>query len=166
MIIVLNGPLGVGKSSLAEALSESIQQCVMLDGDHVVAANPPPEGTEHLHSTIELLVAHHRSRGYVHFVINHLWTSPVELDDLSVRLSRFDDHVHIFLLTLPVEENIRRIEMRASVRAMDELEWERQTCAEERELLDAARSDLGEPFDVSQPLSALVSAMLRRLGMS
>jgi deoxyadenosine/deoxycytidine kinase len=40
MIIVLNGLLGIGKSTLAEALAESIEQCVMLDGDHLVAANP------------------------------------------------------------------------------------------------------------------------------
>jgi hypothetical protein len=33
MIIVLNGPLGIGKSTLAEALTESIDACVMLDGD-------------------------------------------------------------------------------------------------------------------------------------
>ena len=69
MIIVLNGPLGIGKSTLAEALAESIDECVMLDGDHLVAANPPPaDEIEYLHSTITLLVAHHRRFGYLHFV--------------------------------------------------------------------------------------------------
>ena len=53
MIILLNGPLGIGKSTLAEALAESIDLCVMLDGDHLVAANPPPaDEQEHLHATI------------------------------------------------------------------------------------------------------------------
>ena len=67
MIIVLNGPLGIGKSTLAEALAESIDQCVMLDGDHLVAVNPPPsDAIEHLHSTIALLIAHHRRFGYRH----------------------------------------------------------------------------------------------------
>jgi shikimate kinase len=41
MIIALYGPLGIGKSTLAEALAESIDRCVMLDGDHLVAVNPP-----------------------------------------------------------------------------------------------------------------------------
>ena len=77
MIIVLNGPLGIGKSTLAEALAESIEQCVSLDGDHLVAANPPAaDEREHLHSTIALLVGHHRQFGYRHFVINHFWRSP------------------------------------------------------------------------------------------
>src|SRR5688572_22998987 len=53
MIILLNGPLGIGKSTLAEALSESIPQCVMLDGDALIAANPEPvDPLEHLHSTL------------------------------------------------------------------------------------------------------------------
>lgn len=69
MIIVLNGPLGIGKSTLAEALCEAIDQCVMLDGDHLVAANPPPRDTlPYLHTIIALLVAHHRRSGYRHFV--------------------------------------------------------------------------------------------------
>src|SRR5688500_10985670 len=72
MIIVLNGPLGIGKSTLAEALTESIESCVMLDGDRLVAANPPSaDEMEHLHSTIALLVTHHRRFGYRHFVIDH-----------------------------------------------------------------------------------------------
>jgi chloramphenicol 3-O-phosphotransferase len=53
MIIVLNGPLGIGKSTLAEALTESVDGCVMLDGDRLVAVNPPHrEELDHLHSTI------------------------------------------------------------------------------------------------------------------
>jgi adenylate kinase family enzyme len=53
MIITLNGPLGIGKSTLAEALSETIDHCVMLDGDCLVAANPPPaDEMEYLHSTL------------------------------------------------------------------------------------------------------------------
>lgn len=130
MIIVLNGPLGVGKSTLAEALSESIDGCVMLDGDHLIAANPPrADTTEYLHSTIALLVAHHRTFGYRHFVINHLWRTPGELADLRRRLHDVDADAEIrgLLLTLPLEENLRRVERRQSARAIDEREFERRT---------------------------------------
>jgi len=44
MIVILNGPLGIGKSTLAEALTESIESCVMLEGDRTLAMNPPPIG--------------------------------------------------------------------------------------------------------------------------
>jgi hypothetical protein len=169
VIIVLNGPLGIGKSTLAEALAESIDRCVMLDGDHLVAANPPsPNETDHLHSTIALLVAHHRRFGYRHFVIDHLWRTPAELADLRRRLRDVepDADTRCFLLTLPLDENLRRIERRQRARALDEHDFERRTVAEEREaLFGNATGDLGEPFDVSAPPVDLVPALLHRLGL-
>lgn len=165
MIVVLNGPLGVGKSTLAEALMESIEGCVALDGDRIAAANPPPpDPEEHLRATIALLVAHHQRFGYRHFVVNHLWTTPLELVDLRALLKPLDDDIRCFLLTLPAEENLRRIERRAGARALDELKLERRTVQLERDAL-AGRTDLGEPFDVSAPPQELVAAMLARLGL-
>jgi shikimate kinase len=169
VIIILNGPLGIGKSTLAEALAESIDWCVMLDGDHLIAANPTPaDEIEYLHSTIALLVAHHRRFGYRHFVIDHIWRTPEELADLRRRLLDVDVDADIrcFLLTLPLQENLRRIERRQSVRALDEAEFERETLADERQaLLAGADETLGEPFDVSAPPEDLVAELLNRLGM-
>lgn len=167
MIIILNGPLGIGKSTLAEALTERIDGCAMLDGDRLVAVNPPyHDELEHLHSTLALLVAHHHLYGYRHFVIDYIWRSPAELADLRHRLVPIDSDIRCFLLTLPAEENLRRIERRASTRAIDELEFERHTYVQEREILAASSSmTLGEPFDVSAPPAELVEAMLRRLGL-
>lgn len=167
MIIVLNGPLGIGKSTLAEALTESIERCAMLDGDRLVVVNPPPaDELEHLHSTIALLVTHHRRFGYRHFVIDHVWRSPAELADLRRRLTAIeaDAQIRSFLLTLPADENLQRIERRQQARAIDEREFELRTFAEERNVL-ANRSDLGEPFDVSAPPPELVEVMLRRLAL-
>jgi thymidylate kinase len=167
VIIVLNGPLGIGKSTLAEALTESIDRCVMLDGDHLVAVNPaPPDELEHLHSTIALLVAHHRRFGYRHFVINHLWCSPTELADLRGRLLDIDPaaDIHCFLLTLPLDENLRRIQRRQSARAIDEREFELRTVAKEHEaLFERSGGDLGESFDVSAPPAELAATLLRRI---
>jgi hypothetical protein len=165
MIIVLNGPLGIGKSTLGEALAESIDHCVLLEGDRLVAANPPPsDELDYLHSTLALLVAHHRQFGYRHFVIDHIWRSSAELGDLRRRLMAVDPDAEIrcFLLTLPAEENLRRIEQRQRARAVDECEFERRTFAEEREIL-ATHTDVGELFDVSAPPADLVADMLRRL---
>ena len=167
MIIVLNGPLGIGKSTFAEALTESIEYCVMLEGDRLVAANPPAaDALEHLHSTIALLVTHHRRFDYRHFVIDHFWRSPAEFADLRRRLLAIDPDTEIrcFVLTLPADENLRRIERRQSARAIDEREFELRTFKEERELLTKT-SDLGEPFDVSAPPPELVAMMLDRLAL-
>jgi hypothetical protein len=169
MIIVLNGPLGIGKSTLAEALSESMKHCAMLDGDLLVAVNPPPpDEVEHLHSTIALLVEHHRGFGYHHFVINHLWTSASDLDDLRRRLTEVDGDadIHCFLLTLPEGENLRRIQNRARARAIDDLHFELRMVEKERKALQGSCGEgLGEPFDVSGQTLELVDMMLRRLGL-
>jgi predicted N-acetyltransferase YhbS len=165
MIIVLNGPLGIGKSTLAEVLSERIEWCVSLDGDHVAVANPPAlAALHHVHATLALLVQHHRRFGYRHFVINHIWRTPEELADLWDRLAPLDREIHCFLLTLPVAENVRRIERRASVRAVDEREFERRTFADEHRVLTAQPgSDLGERVDASATPAVLADTILTRV---
>jgi thymidylate kinase len=167
MIIVLNGPLGIGKTTLADALMENVQQCVMLNGDHLVAANPPPaDELEHLHSTIALLVAHYRRSGYRHFVIDHIWTTTAQLNDLRQRLADLDTDFRCFLLTLSIDENLRRIERRTSVSALDEVEVELRIALQERdELMQHSGEGLGEPFDVSASPPALVKTMLNLLGL-
>lgn len=169
MIVILNGPLGIGKSTLAEALTESIEQCVMLDGDSLIAAHPvPADEIEYLHSTIALLAAHHRRFGYRHFVIDHVWRTPGELADLRGRLLDVDADAEIrcFLLTLPLDDNLRRIQSRQSARALDEQEFERRTVVEERAALyERIDGSLGEPFDVSAPPGDLVAALLGGLGL-
>jgi hypothetical protein len=167
MFIVLNGPLGIGKSTLAEALTESIEHCAMLDGDGLLALNPSPANElKYLHSTVALLVGHHHQCGYRHFVINHVWRSAADLADLRRCLAAVDAGADIrcFLLTLASDENLRRIQRRQQARAIDEGDFERRTFAEEREALTNG-IDLGEPFDVSAPPAELVDTMLRRLGL-
>ena len=167
MVIVLNGPLGIGKSTLAEALMESLAQSVMLDGDQVIAVNPPPaDEVDYLHSTLLLLINYHLAHGYRHFVINHFWQSAAELGDLCRRLSQLDMDVHCFLLVLPLEENLQRIRLRQSVRVMDEREFELETVIRERAVLgDGTAVGLGKPFDVSGSPEELVSALLIQLGL-
>jgi len=169
IFIVLNGPLGIGKSTLAEALADSIHQCVMLNGDKLIAATPPPaDEIGYLHSTIALLIPHHRQFGYRHFVIDHFWSAPAQLDDLKRGLLRVepDADVRCFLLTLPLEDNLRRIRRRQLARVIDEQEFEDRNVVKEREMLSRNSGlELGEPFEVSAPPSELVAKLILRLGL-
>jgi shikimate kinase len=166
MIVVLNGPLGIGKSTLAEALAERMDGCVMLDGDALIAANPAYDNSlEHLHSTIALLVGHHRRFGYHHFVINHIWRSPQELTDLRRRFGPEAD-IRCFLLNLSLEENLQRIARRASARAIDELDHDRRTVVEEREALRVwDEGVLGEILEVDAMPSEVAERIIHRLGI-
>lgn len=164
MIVLLNGPLGIGKSTLAEALVEHMDGSVMLDGDALLALNPgPPNEIEYLHRTIALLVDHHRHSGYRHVVIDHIWRSPAEIADLRARLGS-GEPFRCFLLTLPAAEHVARIERRACSRALDERDFDLRTHVEERTALAAFRgTELGEPFDVGASPEELVARMLALL---
>lgn len=169
MVILLNGPLGIGKSTLAEALAESLDGAVMLDGDQLIAMTPAPaDEVDYLHGILALLIGHHRAAGYRHFVISHLWRTAEELADLRRRLLAHyrEAEIRCFLLQLPLDENLRRIERRQSARALDEAEFESRTVLAERELLFTAGSEsVGEPFDASASPEELVAKLLITLGI-
>ena len=168
IVILLNGPLGIGKSTLGEALGEAIAASVTLDGDRLAALNPPPaDELEALHETIALLFEHHLERGYPHLIVNHYWSDASQIAALESRLRQTaaDLIFRCFLLTLPKDENLRRIERRQAARAIDEAEFEARHFAEEFEHLSRASGDLGEAFDVSDPPELLVSRLLGRLGL-
>lgn len=168
LAILLNGPLGVGKSTLGEVLGEAVERSVTLDGDRLVALNPPPDdepGT--LREAVALLVRHHLARGYDRFILNHYWSSTGQLADLEARLQSIDPRfrVHCFRLTLPKEENLQRIAQRQKVRAIDEIEFEAEHFAEEHALLASAGCELGIPFDVSEPPDLLAAKLIEALGL-
>jgi hypothetical protein len=169
LVVVLNGPLGVGKSTLAEVLGEAIDRCATLDGDRLTALNPPPaDELASLHETLALLVRHHLARGYDRFVINHYWSSPGQISDLRSRLRAAAPGVEVrcFRLTLPRDENLRRIARRQAGRAVDESAFEMRHFAEEYAVLSAAEgAELGEPFDVTAPPEVLAARMLEMLGL-
>jgi len=169
MVILLNGPLGIGKSTLAEALAESLDGAVMLDGDQLIAMTPAPaDEVDYLHGLLALLIGHHRAAGYRHFVISHLWRTAEELADLRRRLLVHypEAEIRCFLLQLPLDENLRRIERRQSARALDERDFESRTAMEERALLfDGEGASVSEPFEISAPPEELVARLLDRLGL-
>lgn len=134
LVILLNGPLGIGKSTLGEALGEVLERSVTLDGDSLAALNlPPADEMAYLHETIALLVAHHLRSGYDRFIINHYWPYAAEIDDLAVRLRAIAPGASIraFRLTLPRDPILQRIARRQAARAIDESDFEATTFREE-----------------------------------
>jgi len=169
LVILLNGPLGIGKSTLSEVLGESIERSVALDGDQLAGLNPPPtDEVSDLHETLALLVAHHHAKGYLRFIINHYWERANDIADLRDRMQSAvpGAQVHCYRLCLSEEENLRRIARRQSARAIDETEFEDQRFAEEHALFSRAVGDeLGVPFDAGGAPEALAARMLAMLGL-
>jgi hypothetical protein len=141
MIIVLDRPFGIGKSTLAKVLTWSIDACAMLSGDHLVAVNPPSKADSNIctgQSSCWCFIVGASATGTS--VIEHVWRTESELADVKQRLG--DPEVHCFLLTLPIQENLRPVERRQAARAIDEREVEHRTLAEERRVLQGPGLEL------------------------
>lgn len=124
MIIIINGSLGVGKSSVAEQLHYKFDKSVHLDGDSIGDVQPfkiyDETRLNHLYRTIELLIGFHQKNDYHNFVINYVFESPESLQELLVLLRPLDPSIHCYWLTCDEEEQEDRIRNRSR----EDLQWE------------------------------------------
>lgn len=124
MIIIINGSLGVGKSSVAEQLHWKFDKSVHLDGDFIGDVHPfeiyDDARINHLYRTLELLIGFHQKNGYHNFVINYVFESPESLQELLNLLQPLDSSIHTYWLICSEEEQANRIRERRR----DEIEWE------------------------------------------
>ena len=124
MIIIINGSLGVGKSSVAEQLHYKFDKSVHLDGDCIGDVQPfkiyDVARLDHLYRTLELLVGFHQKNGYHNFVINYVFESPESLQELFDLLRPLDPSIHCYWLTCDEDEQAQRIRNRRR----EDLEWE------------------------------------------
>jgi len=124
MIIIINGSLGVGKSSVADELHWKFDKSVHLDGDYIGDVHPfeiyDDARIDHLYRTLELLVSFHQKNGYHNFVINYIFESPDSLQGLIDLLRPHDASIHTYWLTCDEKEQAQRIRNRQR----DDLDWE------------------------------------------
>lgn len=124
MIIIINGSLGVGKSSVSEELHWKFDKSVHLDGDAIGNVHPfkiyDNARIDHLYRTLELLVGFHQKNDYHNFVINYVFESPDSLQGLIDLLRPLDASIHTYWLTCDKEEQAKRIRGRQG----DNLDWE------------------------------------------
>jgi chloramphenicol 3-O-phosphotransferase len=124
MIIIINGSVGVGKTSVAEELHWKFDKSVHLDGDHIGDVHPfeiyDEARIQHLYRTLALLVGFHQQNGYSNFVINYVFESPGSLQELLDLLQPLEASIHTYWLTCTAEEQASRIRSRGSTY----LDWE------------------------------------------
>ena len=124
MIIIINGSLGVGKTSVADELRYKFDKSVHLDGDSIGDVHPfeiyDDARIRHLYRTLELLIGFHQKNGYHNFVINYVFESPESLQELLDLLHPLDPSIHVYWLTCGKEEQAERIRNRKR----ESLQWE------------------------------------------
>ncbi len=153
MIIIINGPLGVGKTEVSWKLIEYFDKAIMLDGDYLVAAHPfeiyNDARIDYLYQTIAHNVEWHVAHGYHNFVVNYVFEKPESLSKLRHRLSAYDDVTYAFRLTCAADEAERRIHARSA--DPDHLRWELKRFRELTAIQEknAQRGDLGFVIDTT-----------------
>jgi GrpB-like predicted nucleotidyltransferase (UPF0157 family)/predicted kinase len=155
MIVIINGPCGIGKTSVAWELNARLDRAVMLDGDYIGAVHPFEIYDEtriaYLYQTIYHLVAFHIAHGgYRDFVINYVFESPESLSELRHLLSDLDDEIYAFRLVASdeaIEARIRKRELECDA----DLRWYLKRYKELIAIQDraAARGDMGLVVDTT-----------------
>src|SRR4051794_6127767 len=116
MIVIINGPLGIGKTSTSWQLLWHFERGVMLDADHVAAFHPfdfyNDAHLDYAHATLRVLVAHHLRHGFQDFVINWVFETPSQLMRLKQELAEFGLPIHVYRLFCAEPEVARRIQAR------------------------------------------------------
>ena len=162
MIIIINGSLGVGKSSVAEELHWKFEKSIYLGGDSIGSVHPyeiyDEARIDHLYRTLALLIGFHQTYGYHNFVINYVFESASSLQDLLGLLRPLDPSIHVYWLTCDEKEQEKRI--RARRRA--ELDWELKRFVELRRIqAEAARQGfIGIEVDTTGLSSAEVAGVI------
>jgi len=134
MIIVINGSLGVGKTTIADNLLWKFNNTVMLDGDAIGNVNPfeiyDQKRILHLYRTLTLLTKFHKENGFDNIVINYVFESSESLDELINMLRMYDKEIYIYWITCNKEIQEERI----LTRKRDNIEWELQRFVELQEI--------------------------------
>jgi chloramphenicol 3-O-phosphotransferase len=159
MIIIINGSLGVGKTSVSEELHHKFEKSVHLDGDNIGNVHPfeiyDDARIEHLYRTLQLLVGFHQKYGYQNFVINYVFESSGSLRNLLDLLRPFDAHIYTYWLTCDPKEQEKRILRRQR----SGLDWELNRFVELQQIQARAAQDgfIGIEVDTSALSSAEVA---------
>jgi hypothetical protein len=166
MIIIINGPLGIGKTQTSWAIIRRFERGVMLDADYVAEFHPfDYYNDEHLayaHATLRVLTAHHISHGFQNFVINWIFESPFQLDRLKRLLGDLGLPIYAFRLVCAPHE----VERRVRRRNLPDLDYELQRSRELIEILDRAAlaGDIGTPLDTtSLTIEQTADAILQQI---
>ena len=151
MIVIINGPCGVGKTTVAWELNARFDRGVMLDGDYIGAVHPfeiyDEARVDYLYHTLRHLVAFHvEEGGYEHFVVNYVFESPESLAQLRALLADLAGPIVAFRLLASDEALERRIRAREERPDWYLRRYKELVAVQERA---ARRGDVGRPIDTT-----------------
>jgi GrpB-like predicted nucleotidyltransferase (UPF0157 family)/chloramphenicol 3-O-phosphotransferase len=154
MIVIINGPVGVGKTEVAWKLIGKFDRAVMLDGDYLGAIHPfeiyDEQCAAYLYDTICHVARFHVDHGWNNLVVDYVFETPESLAQLRRALNEIDDVTYAYRLTCNAEEIDRRIRLRGNSDPAF-LAWELKRFRELQAIqtANAKRGDLGYVIDTT-----------------
>ena len=115
MLIVINGTIGAGKTSISKCLASEIEQAVWIEGDSLGFASPKNDNV--LSAGIDL-IAMHRKNGIQVIVFDMFFDDAKKLDWF---ISQVGLESHVFYLAAAEDTISNRIRQRARERAQSEI---------------------------------------------
>jgi GrpB-like predicted nucleotidyltransferase (UPF0157 family)/predicted kinase len=167
MIVIINGPCGVGKTAVAWELNAHFERAVMLDGDYVGAVHPfeiyDEQRVTYLYRTLRHLIDFHVNEGgYPNFVINYVFEEPESLAQLRGMLAAFGMPMPAYRLVADDAEIEQRICQRESDPTDRHWHLNRYRELVEIQARNARRGDLGTPVDTTGLTAAEVADVIWR----
>jgi GrpB-like predicted nucleotidyltransferase (UPF0157 family)/predicted kinase len=168
MIVIINGPCGIGKTSVAWELASRFDRAMMLDGDYIGAVHPfeiyDDARVTYLYQTLQHLIAYHIAHGdYHNFVVNYVFETPESLVVLRHLLADLDDEIYAFRLTASdeaVEDRIRQREQESDADLRWHLKRYKELVAIQEQA--ATRGDMGFVIDTTASSASQVADAIWR----
>ncbi len=165
-VILLNGSIGVGKTTVARHLLLSLDRVALIDGEIVTLVRPfDPHNRrdfDHACRTIRLLLDRHASRGITTFIVTWILEDSDQVRLLCAAVCKNARvATRAFLLLCEADELIRRVKARNRPDVAEETD-------RARELSDsfwarAASGEVGYPIDTSELGPEAVAAVIRKV---
>lgn len=112
MFIIINGPCGVGKSSVSKYLSKKLKDCIYIKGDDVrsmiVDSQIVLKQIMLADKNILSLVENFARAGYKNIIIDNVYEQHTHLLRVVEELQKFNSELYVFRLTCDLCENIKR----------------------------------------------------------
>ncbi len=113
MIVIINGPPGIGKTEVSQALLERFGNAALIDGDSLASMKPfkvdDKEKLLRFFEAIHGLAETFKREGYQNLVVAGTFEKPDHLSQLKLKLLSLDIVIYSFRLIAESEEIERRI---------------------------------------------------------
>ena len=116
MILIFNGPCGVGKSTISKNLAKRFENCVYINADDIrnsiIGGEINPTNVKVTDLNICCMVENFKRFGFDNIIIENVYEEDKHINEVISNLSKFDSNIMCFLLYCNLEENIKRDKLR------------------------------------------------------